>query len=466
VISRLTGGLWSRQGGNGWSRFRFLLPGSRFDYEGEAGDLWLNPVVGLCLDWLGNRFPRPLVRVSRIATRNGEGHRAGDFVPLARHDLIDLWNRPNPHYGRRTLEKAIGLSLKTDGNAYLYKVRDRGGRVAQLWWLPHFRVSPTWPSDGSAYIDGYKVRVDAGEYTLPPEDIIHIRDGIDPRNERIGLCALRACVREVCTINEESGYRAAILRNSAVPSLAIVPDNESLRPTKDDADVIRERLWEATGGDNRGKPVIMAGQYRLEKIGYSPEEMNLIEFPTIPTARILASLGVAPMSLGLPDPGKTYANLGEANRTSWGTIVACQELVAEALRWQLLPDFGADPHGLVVEYVYDQIQEMQESLDAVWTRTTRAWRSGMLQLNEAREIVGLEPDPDGDRWFPGTGSPDEIARQHEEDLLYSGAMNRSAQSKPKGPQAVPDDDAEADDDGMDNLDGKAHSNGVAKRWQY
>lgn len=453
VISRITGGLWSRMGGQGWSRFRFLLPGSRFDYEREAGDLWSNPVVGLCLDWLGNRFPRPRVHVSRIASRNGEGYRAGDFVPLPRHPLVDLWNRPNGFYGRRTLEKAIGLSLKTDGNAYIYKIRDRGGRVVELWWLPHFRVMPTWPSDGSAYIDGYKVRIDTAIYTLPAEDIIHIRDGIDPRNERLGLCALRACIREVCTINEESGYRAAILRNSAVPSLAIVPDADGLRPIQEDADTIRERLFESTGGDQRGRPVVLAGQYRLEKIGYSPEEMNLIEFPTIPTARILASLGVAPMSLGLPDPGKTYANLGEANRMSWGTIVATQELVAEALRWQLLPDFGDDPHGMLIEYDYSHVQEMQEDLNLVWARTLDGWVKGAIQLNECRETLGFEPDPDGDRWYPGTGSPEEIERKLQEDLLYAGAMggNRKNPAKEARSNAKEDDQP---------------TNGVAKRWQY
>ena len=439
VLNRLTGGLWSRFGGYGASRIRFLLPGSRFDYEREAGDLWTNPVVGLALDWLGNRFPRPLIRVSRIAVRNGDGYRAGDYVPLGRHALVDLWNRPNPHYGRRTLEKAIGLSLKTDGNAYIHKLRDRGGRVVQLWWLPHYRVNPTWPEDGSAYISGYKVRVDGTEREVPLEDIIHIRDGIDPRNERLGLCALRACIREVCTVNEESGYRASILRNSAVPSLAIVPDNEGLRPNPEDAQVIKDRLFEATGGDKRGGAVVLAGMYKLEKIGYSPEEMNLVEFPTIPTARILGALGVSPMSMGLPDPNNTYSNLNEANKLGWGTIISTQELVAEALRWQLLPEFGDDPNGLVVEYDYDQIHELQESLDAVWKRTIEGWKAGLIQQNEGREQLGYEPAPDGDRWFPGTGDPAEIARQVQEDLLYSGAMAKDkadAETDPSKPAST------------------------------
>jgi HK97 family phage portal protein len=425
LFSKLTGGLWQRMGGQGWTRLRLLAPGSRFDYEADAGDFWSNPVVGLCIDWLGNRYPRPRFHVSRIK-------RNGDFEPMGRHPLADLWERPNPYYTRRTMEKAIGLSLKVDGNAYLHKVRDRGGRVVQLWWLPHFRVMPTWPSDGSAYIDGYKVRLDSAIYTLPPEDVLHIRDGIDPRNDRLGLCALRACVREVCTVNEESGYRAAILRNSGVPGLVIVPDSDQLRPNQMDADTIRDRFREMTTGDARGNTVVLGGKYRVEVIGFSPEQLNLIDFPVIPTARILSSMGVAPMSVGLPDPGKTYANLGEANRTSWGGIVSTQELVAESVRFGLLPEFGADPMQYCCEYDYTHIQELQESLDAVHARTREDWKAGVVQLNEARETLGYEPDPDGDRWYPGTGSPEEIERQAEQQQARADAMAKLPAPAPNG----------------------------------
>lgn len=450
AITKVTGGIWTRYGGQGWTRFRFLLPGSRFDYEREAGDLWMNPVVGLCLDWLGNRFPRPLIHVSRISKSNR------DHVPLGRHPLIDLWNRPNGFYSRRTLEKVIGLSLKCDGNAYIYKVRDNGGKVVQLWWVPHYRILPTWPPDGSAYIDGYRVWLDSNVYWLPVDDIIHIRDGIDPRNERLGLCALRSNIREVCTINEESGYRAALLRNSCVPGLAVVPKGDDLRPTKEDADTIRASLHETTGGDNRGSTVVLGGPYDLVKIGYSPAEADLMDFPVVPTARILSSLGVAPMSLGLPDPGKTYANLAEANRSSWGTIVATQELVAEALRWELLPEFDVDPYEYLVEYDYTHIQELQESLDAVHTRAREDWKSGGITQNEFREMIGLEPDPDGDRWFPGTGSPEEQEQQdqqHQERLAV--LQSRMNQPPPgRGKQDEEDEDEEPATNGKPSKNGE------------
>lgn len=396
-VSKVTGGIWSRMGGSGWTRFRYLLPGSRFDFEREAGHTWLNPVVGLAIDWMGNRFPRPRLHVSKISQVNGE------HGPLPRHELIDLWNRPNEHYTRRTMEKAVGLSLKCDGNAYIYKVRDGNGRVIQLWWIPHYRCLPTWPPDGTAYIDGYRIWVDSNVYWVPKTDVIHIRDGIDPINERLGLSALRSNLREVCTVNEESGFRASILRNSGVPSIAIIPEDTSRSVTKDDADDIRAEFVERFGSDNRGLPAVLAGKYKIVQIGYSPEQLNLVSLPVIPTARILSALGVAAMSLGLPDPDKTYSNIDAANRMSWGSIISVQELIAENLQWDMLPEFGDDPYQYAVGYDYSDIQELQEALDAVHTRAREDFKVGGITRNEWRERIGLSQIDNGDTFMPGTG---------------------------------------------------------------
>lgn len=402
ALTKVFGGLWSRYGGWGWSRIRMYLPSARFDWEMEAGDPWMNSIVGLSISWLGDRFPKPLIQLSKIA-------RNGDYVPVGRHDVISLWNRPNKFYGRRTMEKALGLSLKVDGNGYIYKVRDRLNRVCELWWIPHFRILPTWPSDGNTYIDGYRVWLDTAVYHLPVEDVIHIRDGIDPRNERLGLSALRACLREVVTLNLEAGYTASILKNAGVPGIILTPDNDQLRPSPEDAERIGETFQDKFGieNDRAGSTAVMGGRYKVNQVGFSPEAMRLDKLPLNAMARISASIGVAAMSVGLPDPGKTYSNLGEANKSSWGTIVGIQELIADSLRWDLLPEFKLDPNAYLIDYDYSQIQEMSEPLDAIHTRAREDFKSGTIQRNEAREMIGLEPDPEfGDEYFPGTTSAD------------------------------------------------------------
>ncbi len=390
-LTKVFGGLWSRYGGWGWSRIRLFLPGARFDWEREAADVWMNSVVALAISWLGDRFPRPRMQVSKIL-------RNGDHQPLGRCPLVDLWQRPNPYYGRRTLEKAIGLSLKVDGNAYLYKVRDRMGKVVELWWIPHYRILPTWPADGSKYIDGYRVWLDTAVYHLPVEDVLHIRDGIDPRNERLGLAAVRGSLREVCTLNYESSYTGALLKNSGVPGMMIIPDGDGpqgvqVRPDQAGAERIKERFKDAFAGDNTGEPMVMAGKYKVVPAGFNPEQMAIDVLTQNAQARVAAAIGVAAMSLGLRDPNKTYSNLQEANRSSWGTIVSIQELVAEAVRFDLLPEFGYDPLQFTVEYDYAHIQEMAESLDSLHQRTREDFKADVITRNEAREQLGYEPDP-------------------------------------------------------------------------
>src|SRR4051812_12700791 len=106
------GALYPRWGGGGWGTGRtyLLAPGSRYDYGSEAGDIWSNSVVALGVKWLGDRFPRPKMSVSRIQAD-------GKYKPVANHPAAKLWAKPNPYYSRRAMEKAIGLSLICDGNA-------------------------------------------------------------------------------------------------------------------------------------------------------------------------------------------------------------------------------------------------------------------------------------------------------------------------------------------------------------
>jgi HK97 family phage portal protein len=442
-------GIFSRWGGSGYGSPSVFYPGSRIDYAAEAGDPWANSVVALGLKWLGDRFPRPPMQVSGIG-------RDGKFIPLPRHDLVDLWQRPNGYYTGRTLSKAVGLSVLTSGNAYVYKARDGAGRVAELWWLPHFNVEPTW--DGDEFISGYSVDTDKGRRPLAAEDVIHIRDGIDPHHPRKGLSTFASLMREMCAVNEEGSYNASLLRNRGVPGLMIIPDDPNINDTIEDVRRTREKIREAITGDNRGETVVFKKKYRVEQVGFSPREMSVEALTTVAMAKLASATGVALMSMGLPDPGKSYANFESANRYSWGSVVSVQELIAESLRYQLLPEFKTDPARFVVEYDYSQITEMQESLDALWKRVAEGFRAGLITQNEGRDLIGQQAVPDGDRWFPGTGDPAEIEREQEEDRLYSGAISRADEAND-----APEDDAAPEP--STNGDGNGRMRG-GKSWRY
>lgn len=393
-------GIWSGWGGTGvGSRVRFLLAGTAFDAERAAGDLWSNSTAAICLRWVGDNASKPRLRVNRIDRR-------GNYQPVDRHPMTDLWARPNKHYTGRTLTKAVALSLKVDGNAYVVKVRDGVKRVVELWWLPHWCVAPIWPSDGSEFIAGYEIQVDGRTMRIPASEIIHFRDGIDPRNDRLGLSALKSQAREVCTDNDAANYSAALLRNSGVPSLAILPGpNTDVDRTA--AQAIVERFKDKTGGDNRGEPVVLARDAKIVEIGYSPEKLRLDRLPRMAQAKICAAIGTNASTVGLPDEQKTYANYETALRASWENgLVPLVDNVADTLRWQLLNEFD-DPNRFTLDYDFSQVEALRESQDAKSARLRNEWKDGVITRNEAREALGYEPDPAGDLYHDGSGFAEE-----------------------------------------------------------
>lgn len=400
-LASLAQGLWSGWGGTGvGSRLRFLLPGASFDVERAAGDLWANSTAAICLRWIGDNAGKPRMRVNRLDRR-------GNFQPIDRHPLTDLWARPNKHYTGRTLMKSVSLSLKVDGNAYVVKIRDGRKRVVELWWLPHWCVSPIWPQDGSEYIAGYEIQIDGRTFRVFASEIVHFRDGIDPRNDRYGLSTLKSQCREVCTDNEAAGFTAALLRNSGVPSLAVIPGPGSEVTSRQDADAVIDRFMDKTSGDNRGRPVVLGRDAKIVEIGFSPEKLRLDRLPKLSQAKICAAIGTNASTVGLPDENKTYANYETALRASWENgLVPLVDLVADTLRWQLLNEFE-DPNQFTLDYDFSQVEALRESQDAKSARTRGEYKDGIITRNEAREALGYQPDPAGDVYIDGSGFAEE-----------------------------------------------------------
>lgn len=394
TISKTFGSVWTRMGGQGLgSRLRYLLPGSRVDYEREAGNLWQNSVVAIALKWLGDNYPKPLMRVSKIG-------RDGRYRPLPRHKVCDLMKRPNPFYTGRVLSKAIALSLVVDGNAYVVKIRNAIGQPVQLWWVPHWWMQPVWDTyEGAPYIRAYQFLRDYEIYEIPYADVIHIRDGLDPWNDRLGLACLKSQVREIVADNEQSGYTASILKNMGVPGLVAIPKNGA-RISPEQADRMKQRIMDNLAGDKRGETMVqLTGEVEIVKLGFSPEEMRLEKLPLRSEARICAAIGVSPMVLGLPDPNKTYSNYQEANTAAWRhCIVPMQDLVAETLTYNLLNEFD-DETTNVVEYDYAHVEALQEDLGEKHDRVRKDFAGNLIMQNEARDELGYEPLPDGDVLF-------------------------------------------------------------------
>ncbi|MCW3058349.1 MAG: Phage portal protein, partial [Capsulimonas sp.] len=117
-------GSGGRYGGR--SIFYGLLPGSKVDYQRQAGSLWRNSIVAASINWIGRNLPQAPPCVYQIKADGTE-----TIVP--KHPLTKLLMRPNPYYSGRVLRIATFLSLIVNGNAYWYIIRGMNGKPKELW---------------------------------------------------------------------------------------------------------------------------------------------------------------------------------------------------------------------------------------------------------------------------------------------------------------------------------------------
>lgn len=368
----------------------WFLPGTTIDWVVKAGDLWKNSVVSLCLNWIILSWPesKPCVKQE---TENG----IDTVVPG--HPAALLLRMPNKYVSAHSFWSGLIISYWCDGNAYIRKIRNRIGEVTQLVYIPHYAMWPRWNEDGTDFISWYDYYVDGVTYKVAKEDIIHVRYGLDPDNFRKGLSPLKAQLRQVSQDNQASTYGAVLLENFGVPGLIISAEGGDTDPgayLDPDSDESRhfERLLSArTTGDERGKPIFSPVAIKIDKLGYSPEEMALKELITMPALRICSAFNINALVLGLPNENQgTYDNFEQAERAAWNNcVIPAMAVIAEELTNQLLiaePQFNYQP-GQYIHFDLRSVRALQVNLKDLMPVIVQAAGGPVITPNEGREIL-------------------------------------------------------------------------------
>ncbi len=387
------------------SSLSLLLPGGGegLDWEKMAGRLDKSSAVTPFLNYARRKFPECPPVVMR-ETADGIGwadHNAGG--PVAGHALAKLVRKPNPYYGYSTLVAGTLLSRMVSGNAYWFKVRDGYGAVTQLWYVPHFYVHPRWDKDSTEFLTHY-------DYVLPDAttgqnrvtrmettDVVHIRQGIDPDNVRLGLSDLAAMLRAVGIMNEADVYLASILKNFGIPGLMIAPDT-GVTISENGAKAMKEKVRDATTGAKRGEPIVIPDAVKVTTLGFSPEQLALDRFLDIPATSISAALGIPAMALGLNvgEKQKTFSNAREAREQAvedW--LLPTARDMADDIDASMRLDFKLADNERFAFYT-GGLRELQPDVNARRSGLVLAVGGAFLTVNEARGIEGLDPIPGGD----------------------------------------------------------------------
>jgi HK97 family phage portal protein len=376
----------------------YYVPGSGINWANVKGDLWACPAAQACMNWIFRNGPQaPPIIQQRDAK--------GEWTVLPDHPLQILLERPNPQYDWSILFQQWKLSDEAGGDGYFAIERDGGGNIAELWWLPHNRVEiRTLPQSGN-FIDFYQYWDARGfPHQIAPEDMLHIRYGLDPYDPRHGMSPTASIDRDIYSLQRAITYRANILNNSGAVGAIFTSANTVDNNEWDPKEVVAYYNDKVTG-DQVGSPFGIDANLNITFPKNSPQDMQMATIEDRPEASVCAVIGVPAQVAGVHvgREAKTYANMKEAKESAWE-----EKLMPDLNRFAcqaghvLLPQYidvrdpfkrAAAVRNLRVAFDYSNVRPLQPDLDALHERARRDWLANLLTLAEWCAAVG-RPDPD------------------------------------------------------------------------
>lgn len=377
-LKRLGAMLFRRDSWRAWG-----LPRSRFNWQSEVGNGTGSSTVAAPLQWIARTFPEAPTTIYEVLADGQEEQQA-------RHEMLRLLARPNPFYSGMVMWMAVIVDWNVDGNGYLLKIRNNAGAVKELWWAPSSMLTPKGTE--STFITHYEYSPNGIPIRVDSEDVVHFRYGLDPEDQRLGSSPLKSVLREVFTDDEAANFTAALLRNMGVPGLVVSPEGDAA-PGPDDVAATKDFVRQEFTGDKRGEPLVMSGPTKVQEFGFSPEQLNLKALRRIPEERVSAVLGVPAIVAGLGAglDRSTFSNMAEAREMAYeSNIIPAQRILAEDLRWQLLPDFEDDPMKFRVGFDVSGVRVLQEDQQKLVERLDIGIKGGWVKVSEGRRAIGLE----------------------------------------------------------------------------
>lgn len=369
-----------------------MSPGTAINYARLAGDLWQNSAVQAVLNWIIRAWPESCPCVEKPGDGGDRPGQGGKRLIVA-HPLTDILMDPNPWDDDTTLWAGTILSFWCDGNAYWRIIRDRGGRVREFEYVPHWAISPYRAKDStSPGPDFYWMSTMTGRVAVDVWDIVHYRFGRDPYNDMLGMSAWASVNREVYTDNQACNYTATTLRNGGKAWAFVSP--AAAGETFDDPIQVRDMIEARTTGDNLNRVVVMDIATKFDFPG-PMKDMGIEALRQIPVHRICALAGIAVDSLDLGDAGDhvTFQNQRAADVKSWNTLVSVQRMMGRQLTKQVLWDahnFNVPRNTLFAGFDQSEVRALQEAKMEKWKAVSDIVDNGILTPTEGRNEIGYD----------------------------------------------------------------------------
>lgn len=323
------------------------------------------------------------------------------------HPLLDLLDRFNPF---TTTSQAMYLTevyLELAGDTF-YVIDGSGANIKNLFILQPDKVEVVPGDVDDEYMIAkyiYKDTVDGKqkEVEYEPDQIIQIKTP-NPINPYRGKSVVEASAMDIDTDNLAQEMIKMFFKNGATPSVVLTSEQ---RITKDDIHRLQVDLKRTYGGvKNAFKSMILGNGLKPVTLQQTAREMQFLEIEHAMRDKIMAMFKNTPASLGIvEDVNRANA---EASLLSWKTSVILPKMqrIVDTLNEFLVPRYGDN---LILTFC----NPVPEDVSSKIVDATALIETGVVTVNEAREMINLDPVKGGDE-ITGVG---EVAQEPEKIMI-------------------------------------------------
>ena len=316
--------------------------------------------------------------------------------PVSSGPLYDVLRRPGPRRGPIHLKQWFAFPTLLHGNGTVGKVREkRGGPPTAFEPLDWRFMDPQRDRDEN--ITHWIYRGDRDPRVILLDDLLHTMwDGPDD----LGVSPLQALGVTLNLERSAQQWMTGHFRNSARPSGGFTMPEPAAGGSAD-AKALRAELRSDVdrmhaGGMNNGRPILLPPGSDWKSFEQSAHEVELIEQRKLNREELAAGYNAPQPMIGILDHA-TYSNIAELHKILYGPVLG-PWLVNFEETWQaqvIDPEPMFD--GQFVEFELAEVLRGDVLKEALALKAQL--QSGLLTINEARQIRNLPPidDPDCDR---------------------------------------------------------------------
>tara|TARA_R110000824_G_scaffold245543_1_gene434587 strand:- start:316 stop:3006 length:2691 start_codon:yes stop_codon:yes gene_type:complete len=303
---------------------------------------------------------------------------------------VDLLRKPNPNQDFYALLDQMVIHLHVTGNAYVYKERSQSGKVVAIYLLRPDRI--TIKSDIKEGVESYEYDIEGYTYSIPPVDVAHMKL-VNPTNDVYGLSPLQVIAPVINLDLSIIQYAKAFFQNAGVPS-GMLKIKRRINNQAEASDIRRTWRSQFSSPGNFHNLAILDEDASYEPLATPITDLALGDLRDTVETRICMAFGVPSILVGavIGLDRATYANYKEARKTFYSEKMI--PLVNRIVRFLNLHMEGEFP-GEFIAVDFRNVRSLIDDKDDITKRAVDQYGAGLVTLNEARAVLGLDPVENG-----------------------------------------------------------------------